>query len=61
MHTVHLMQRVFRGVLAGRGSRRDAAAGIGSFAKDVPGDRRTPVLRITPNRFRWLQRSEELV
>ena len=59
MHTAHLMQRVFRGSLAGRGSRKDAAAGIGNFATQVPGDARTPGLRITPDRFCWLQGSEE--
>lgn len=60
MHTAHLMQRVFRGVLAGRDSRK-TAAGVGDFATEVPGDGRTPVLRITPDSFSWLQRSEELV
>ena len=60
-HPAHLMQRVFRGVLAGRGGRKDAAARVGDFATQVPGDGRTPGLRITLDSFSRLQRLEELV
>ena len=47
MHTAHLMQRVFRGVLAGRSGRKAAAARIDDFAAQLLGDGRTPGLCIT--------------